>query len=103
MARPSLAPLWQRGALVEAVDEGEEVGGVKQQTPQIQAEPRDGRARQILFDRGDVLQRAGIADPPNLSAKSRQNFCRDCTQAKYSTVAQLPKRRIDIRREGILA
>jgi hypothetical protein len=51
----AVAPLRQRGARVEAIEEGEKVGGVEQQTPEIQAEPCDGCAGQLVFDSGDVL------------------------------------------------
>ena len=45
----------QFGPVVEAVDEGEKVGGVKKEAPQIQAKARDRCDRQFLFNLGDGL------------------------------------------------
>jgi len=49
----AVAPLRQIRTIVEAVNEGEEVRGVKQQASEIEAEPGDRRRRDLLLDIGD--------------------------------------------------
>src|SRR5439155_16938146 len=44
-------------------------------------------ARIPSVNRSDVLQSPGVANLPNSAAKWSQSFCRDCTQAKRSTLA----------------
>jgi hypothetical protein len=51
----AMAALRQLGTQVETVQEGKEVGGVKQQTAQIQAETGNGGVGQILFDGGHLF------------------------------------------------
>src|SRR5437773_8170103 len=51
----AMASLRQLGSCVEAVQEGEEVRGVKEKTMQIQTEMRNHRAGDVLFYGGDVL------------------------------------------------
>src|SRR5205823_10429969 len=52
---------------------------------------------------GNVLRRAQIANLSNAPPKRDQSFRRNCTQAEYSTIAQLPKRSADVRGERISA
>src|SRR5437870_10223611 len=49
----AMAALRQLGAQVETVQEGKEVGGVKHEAAQIQAETKDGALGQILFNSGN--------------------------------------------------
>ena len=65
----AVASLRQLGSAVEAVEEGEEVGGVKQEAPQVQAETRDGQARKILFDSGDLFRRNALHVVPEALAR----------------------------------
>ena len=53
--RPSLLwPRWgQLGALVERIDVGEEVGGVKQHLAQVEAELAGHGGHDVAFDGGD--------------------------------------------------
>src|SRR5437879_13307165 len=49
----AMAALRQLGAQVETVQEGKEVGGVKHEAAQIQAETKDGALGKILFNSGN--------------------------------------------------
>ncbi len=51
----ALTPLGERRSVIEAIDEGIEVGGVIEQTGEIDLEPVDQRASQVLFDGTDLV------------------------------------------------
>src|SRR5712691_2109845 len=62
----AMASLRSLGSGVEAIQEGEEVRGVKQQAMQVQTETRNHRAGDVLFDGGDVL----VADARHVVPKA---------------------------------
>jgi hypothetical protein len=51
----AVASLGKRGPVVEAVDEGKEVSGIKKQTPQIEAKAGDCGSGDLLLDGNDSL------------------------------------------------
>jgi len=51
----AMPPLGECGPVVEGVDEGEKVGGIKDQTTQIEAKARDGGGSALPFDEYDGL------------------------------------------------
>src|ERR1700721_2366710 len=61
-----MTALRQFGAIVEAVQKGEEIGGVKKQTIQFEAEAGNGILGQFLFDGGDLI----AADPLHVVPES---------------------------------
>jgi len=51
----AMTPLGECGPVVEGVDEGEKVGGIKDQTTQIEAKARDRGGSDLSFDEYDGL------------------------------------------------
>ena len=50
-----MATLWKLGSLIEAIDEGEEVGRVEEQAAQIESESRDGVSADVTLDGAELI------------------------------------------------